>query len=35
MKIIDKDAVEKILTLSRLYLKEEEKDEIILNLKRY
>lgn len=32
MKIIDKDAVEKILTLSRLYLKEEEKDEIIPQL---
>jgi len=32
MKIIDKDIVEKILTLSRLYLKDEEKDEIIPQL---
>jgi aspartyl-tRNA(Asn)/glutamyl-tRNA(Gln) amidotransferase subunit C len=32
MKIIDKDVVEKILTLSRLYLKEDEKDEIIPQL---
>ncbi|MBC7194134.1 MAG: Asp-tRNA(Asn)/Glu-tRNA(Gln) amidotransferase subunit GatC [Caldisericia bacterium] len=32
MKIIDKEVVEKILTLSRLYLKEDEKDEIIPQL---
>jgi len=32
MKIIDKDVVEKILTLSRLYLKEDEKNEIIPQL---
>lgn len=32
MKIIDKDVVEKILTLSRLYLKDDEKDEIIPQL---
>ncbi|MGB9843962.1 MAG: Asp-tRNA(Asn)/Glu-tRNA(Gln) amidotransferase subunit GatC, partial [Caldisericia bacterium] len=32
MKIIDKDIVEKILNLSRLYLKDEEKDEIIPQL---
>lgn len=32
MRIIDKEIVEKILTLSRLYLKEDEKDEIIPQL---
>ena len=32
MRIIDKDIVEKILTLSRLYLREDEKDEIIPQL---
>lgn len=32
MKIINRDIVEKILALSRLYLKEEEKEEIIPQL---
>lgn len=32
MKIINRDIVEKILTLSRLYLKDEEKEEIIPQL---
>lgn len=32
MRIIDKETVEKILILSRLYLKEDEKDEIIPQL---
>jgi|YelNatPaOPRAMG01_1025707.scaffolds.fasta_scaffold08797_3 aspartyl-tRNA(Asn)/glutamyl-tRNA(Gln) amidotransferase subunit C len=32
MKIIDKDIVEKILILSKLYLKDDEKDEIIPQL---
>lgn len=32
MRIIDKETVEKILNLSRLYLKEEEKDEIVPQL---
>lgn len=32
MRIIDKETVEKILSLSRLYLKEDEKEEIIPQL---